>query len=254
MSSYAEAYHADRSLKGKVVRRWARLRHQRPLPRSPERPTISFSFDDTPLTAAVAGAEILESRGLRGTYYVSPGLAGTEAPMGVCATREDYLRLAAAGHEIACHTYSHLDCGRADAATAEADVARSLAAFTDWGLPAPESFAFPYGDVSSGPKGVLAPRFTNLRGLHHGLIDQGCDMNQAPAVGIEGPEGEAAAWRWLAQAEARKSWLILYTHDVRPDPSPWGCTPQAFAALIDAAVGAGFEVGTVGAIARKLGL
>jgi peptidoglycan/xylan/chitin deacetylase (PgdA/CDA1 family) len=254
MSSYAEAYRADSSLKGKFGRRWARLRHQRPLPVSPGRPMISFSFDDAPLTAAVAGAEILESRGVRGTYYVSCGLAGTDAPMGVCAGPQDYLRLAETGHEIGCHTYSHLDCGRASAEDAAADVARNLETLAAWGLPTPESYAFPYGDVSAGPKGAIAPHFSNLRGLHHGLIDQGCDMNQAPAVGIEGPEGEAACWRWLAEAEAKKAWLILYTHDVRENPSPWGCTPHAFAALLDAALGAGFEVATVGETARRLGL
>ena len=254
MSAQEKVYAADSSLRGKFIRRWARVRYVKPLPVAPERPMISFSFDDTPLTAATTGAQILESRGLRGTYYVSAGLAGTEAPMGVCAERDDYLRLAEDGHEIACHTYSHLDCGRATAEAATADVEKNLATFADWGLPPPESFAYPYGDVSTGPKGALAPSFTNLRGLHHGLIGQGSDMNQAPAVGIEGPDGEAAAWRWLAEAERRRSWLILYTHDVRENPSPWGCTPHAFAALIDAALGAGFEALTVGQAARKLGL
>lgn len=254
MESYAQAYAADSSIKGKAVRRWARLRHQRPLPVSPGRPIVSFSFDDAPLTSTTVGAEILESRAVRGTYYASAGLAGTKAPMGVCAVAEDYLRLSAGGHEIACHTYSHLDCGRASAAAAAADVTRNLEAFAAWGLPAPDSFAFPYGDVSAGPKGALATRFNNMRGLHHGLIDQGCDMNQAPAVGIEGPIGEAAAWRWLETCERKRSWLILYTHDVRDNPSPWGCTPKTLEALLDASLGAGFEIMTVGAAAKVLGL
>ena len=126
MQNYAQAYAADSSLKGKAVRRWARLRHQRPLPVSPGRPILSISFDDAPLTSTTTGADILESRGVSGTYYASAGLAGTEAPMGVCASAEDYLRLSAAGHEIACHTSSHLDCGRANAAAATADVTRNL--------------------------------------------------------------------------------------------------------------------------------
>ena len=254
MEAQKKVYAADSSLKGKFHRRWARLRHVKPLAIAPERPMISFSFDDAPLSAATTGAEILGSRGLRGTYYVSGGLAGTEAPMGVCAQADDYLALSEHGHEIACHTYSHLDCGRANAEAAAADVAKNLATFAEWGLPAPESFAYPYGDVSTGPKGAICGNFTNLRGLHHGLIVKGSDMNQAPAVGIEGPDGEAACWRWLAEAEKKPSWLILYTHDVRNAPSPWGCTPHAFAALIDAALGGGFEVLTVGQAARKLGL
>lgn len=254
MDSYAQAYAADSSLKGKAVRRWARLRHQRPLPMSPGRPILSISFDDAPLTATTLGADILESRGIRGTYYASAGLAGTQAPMGVCATEQDYLRLSESGHEIGCHTYSHLDCGRANAEAAAMDVTRNLEAFAAWGLPSPNSFAFPYGDVSAGPKAALAAKFSNLRGLHHGLIDQGCDMNQAPAVGIEGPAGEAAAWRWLEACERSRSWLILYTHDVRENPSPWGCTPKALEALIDAGLGAGFQIMTVGGAAKALGL
>lgn len=254
MTSFAQAYHADSSVIGKTKRRWARLRHRRPLPLAPDKPLLSISFDDAPLTASLEGAKILESRGLHGTYYVSPGLAGADLPMGLSANTEDYQRLSKAGHEIACHTYSHLDCGRATAMEVVADVSRSLETFEAWGLPPPTSFAFPYGDVSADAKRLLGPRFSNLRGLHHGLINKNCDMNQAPSVGIEGPDGEAAAWRWLEQAEAEKSWLILYTHDVRDNPSPWGCTPKALSALIDAALGAGFEIKTVGAAAQSLGL
>lgn len=252
--SYAEAYGADRSLYGKLRRKTARMIHRRPLAQAPGRPLLSFSFDDAPLTAAVTGAAILEARDLRGTFYVSAGLAGQDAPMGVCAGPEDYRRLAQAGHEIACHTYSHLDCGRATGPAAKADVDRNLSALTAWGASALESFAYPYGDVAPGPKAALSGRFSTLRGLHHGIIEKGADLNQTPAVGIEGPDGPAAARRWLARAKARDAWLILYTHDVADAPSPWGCTPQVFAEIIDEALADGFEIGTVGQVARKLGL
>lgn len=254
MATYAEAYSADRSLKGKLRRRLVRLVHRRPLAKAPERPMVSFTFDDAPLTAAVAGAALLETRGLAGTYYVSAGLAGTEAPMGVCAEAVDYRRLAKAGHEIACHTYSHLDCGQASGPAALADVTRNAQAMAEWGVEDLVSFAYPYGDVAGGPKQALAKRFSTLRALHHGLVEKGCDLNQAPAVGIEGPEGEMVARRWLDEAKARTAWLILYTHDVRPDPSPWGCTPEVLARLIDRAVAEGFDVVTVREGARRLGL
>lgn len=243
--AYADAYQPDRSLKGKLRRRAARLVHRRPLSVAPGRPMISFSFDDAPATAAQAGAAALEARGLRGTFYVAAGLAGGEAPMGVCAEAADYRRLAEAGHEIACHTFSHLDCGQASGPEALADVDANARALAAWGAPAPETFAYPYGDVGFAPKRALADRFRLLRGLHHGLIEKGCDLNQAPAVGIEGADGEAVARRWMAAALRRKAWLILYTHDVRDDPSPWGCTPAVLARLIDQALGDGFDVVTV---------
>ncbi|WP_374347316.1 polysaccharide deacetylase family protein [Phenylobacterium sp.] len=247
-----EVYTADRSLAGKLRRRIVRRFHRKPLAKGPDAPMVSFTFDDAPLTSAVAGAALLETRGLAGTYYVSAGLAGQDAPMGVCAEAVDYQRLARAGHEIACHTYSHLDCGRASGQAAFHDTSRNAAALADWGLPEAQNFAYPYGEVSAGPKKTLIKRFATLRALHHGVIEQGTDLAQAPAVGVEGPEGEAVARKWLAEAKARKAWLILYTHDVRPDPSPWGCTPETLARLIDTAVADGFQVVTVREAMRRL--
>ena len=249
----AEAYSPDRSWRGKLRRR-VRYIHRRPLRTAPSRPMLSFSFDDAPLTAALAGAEILEARGLRATYYVSGGLAGQIAPVGLCAQPEDYRRLAAAGHEIACHTYSHLDCGRASGVAAKAEAARNAELLSAWSGSAPTNFAYPYGDVSAGPKAALGRRFATLRALHHDVITLGTDLNQAPAVGIEGPHGEALARRWMQQALASNAWLILYTHDVTAAPSMWGCTPDTLARLADEALEAGFDIGTVAQIAQRLGL
>ena len=248
------AYQPDRSLAGKLRRRLVRIMARRPLATQPPGPMLSISFDDAPLTAAVAGAALLEVRGLAGTYYVSAGLCGTEAPMGRCAEPVDYQRLARAGHEIACHTASHLDCGQASGKRALADVEENARAFAGWNLPPPTSFAYPYGDVASGPKQALASRYSTLRALHHGVIAKGTDLNQTPAVGIEGPDGEAVARRWLNQAKVQQAWLILYTHDVAPEPSQWGCTPDALARLLDQAVLEGFQIVTVAEGARRLGI
>lgn len=247
-----QAYQADPSLGGKLRRRLARGVHRRPLAAGADRPMVSFTFDDAPLSAATAGAALLEARRLKGTYFACGGLAGAEGPMGRYAGADDYRRLAAAGHEIGCHTYSHLDCGAADGAAALAEAVRNAEQLEAWDLPFPASFAYPYGDVAAAPKRTLSGRFGLLRALHPGLIAAGCDLNQAPAVGVEGPAGEATARRWLGKAKARRAWLILYTHDVRETPSPWGCTPAALAALIDQALEDGFEVVTVGEGARRL--
>jgi len=249
-----EAYSADRSLKGKLRRRLALLSQRRPVQVALQRPMISFTFDDAPVTAALEGARVLEARGVRGTYYFSTGLAGRTGPMGVYAEAEDARRLAAAGHEIACHTFSHLDCGKARAAQIVSDVDRNSEGLKAWGAAYTESFAYPYGDVSVPAKRVLGGRFRTLRTVQAGMVETGSDANQLPAVGIEGPEGEAAALRWLDRAADRKAWLILYTHDVAETPSAWGCTPEALGHLVDAAVARGFDVVTAAEGARRLGL
>ncbi|MDB5429208.1 MAG: polysaccharide deacetylase [Caulobacter sp.] len=246
-------YHPDRTLKGKIRRRLVRLAHRRAAVVNLPRPLISFSFDDAPASAATIGAQLLEAHGHRGTYYISAALAGHDGPMGRYANAEQIAALAQAGHEIACHTYSHLDCGQANGAQADEDAALNDEVLRAWGAPSATSFAYPYGDVSAAAKQALAHRFTTLRALHHGLIETGSDLNQAPAIGIEGPDGEGAALRWMMRAAAKKAWLILYTHDVAESPSEWGCTPVALERLIAAADRLGFDVATVADAAARIG-
>jgi peptidoglycan/xylan/chitin deacetylase (PgdA/CDA1 family) len=248
-----EVYEPDLSLKGKLRRRLTRFTARRPAPAAPKRPMVSFCFDDAPVTAARAGAAVLESRGLRGVYYFAAGLADTDGPMGRFAGAEDALRLSKAGHEIGCHTFSHLDCGQAGGAQVSAEIDRNTAALKAWGLPPARSFAYPYGDVSGPAKRALSDRFSSLRALHHGVMTKGGDLNQMPAVGIEGVDGEAAALHWLAQAQAQTAWLILYTHDVADDASKWGCTPGALERLTAKAMTDGFDVVTVAEGAARLG-
>jgi peptidoglycan/xylan/chitin deacetylase (PgdA/CDA1 family) len=213
---------------------------------------VSFSFDDAPATAVERGRAALEAHGLRGAYFVAADLAGKMGPMGLNASAEALMAAAAAGHELACHTFSHLDCAQADAAAIVADVERNAAALKAWGAAPATTFAYPYGDVSIAAKAALGGRYDVLRALHHGLIEAGTDLNQAPAVGIEGPDGEALARRWIDRAVARRAWLIIYTHDVADQPSPFGCTPAALDRLIGRAMAAGAEIVTVAEGARAL--
>ena len=245
------AYSADRSIKGKVRRRWARIVHRRPLRSTIDRPIVSITFDDAPRSAVEAGARVLEAEGVRGAFYVCAGLDSREGPMGLYGETAGYVGLAARGHEIACHTYSHLDCGQAAGPVITADVDRNAETLTAAGLET-RNFAYPYGDVSPQAKAVLQDRFGSLRGLHPGLIREGSDLNLLPAVGIEGPNGEANAARWIDKALANRAWLILYTHDVRPEPSAWGCTPDALKRLIQRAKAGGAEIATVAEVLDRL--
>lgn len=246
-----EIYTADSSFYGKLRRRLARLVYTRPARfESLARPLLTVSFDDAPTSAAHAGAAILEKYGARGTYFISPGLSGSDSHLGVYTTEAEIRALHAAGHEIACHTHSHLDCGRATAADIAQNLDLSASAFRQMDLPQAQTFAYPYGDVSPQAKSVLNDRFLAARALHHGLITPGADLNQIPAVGIEGKDGEQTATDWLIRAEDETAWLVLYTHDVRENPSDWGCTPRTLERLVVRALDMGFDIVTCAEGAR----
>lgn len=247
MSPLDQPYSPDRSLKGKIRRRWARRVHRQPLESMIDYPVVSVTFDDAPISAVQAGAEVLERHGARGTYYVCAGLDGRPGHMGDYARLADYAELARRGHEIACHTFTHLDCGKADRDAILANVDQNTAALAKIGVTAGH-FAYPYGDVSPQAKQALGGRFGSLRALHPGLVRRGSDLNQLPAVGIEGAGGEASARDWIDKAITEGAWLILYTHDVRENASDWGCTPDGLDRLVQHALAGGARLATVGEI------
>ena len=242
-----QPYAADASLGGKLRRRYARLTHRRPARLGLTRPVVSFTFDDIPESAAHAGADVLEAHDARGTFYVCTGLADREGHMGRFANAAEIRELAARGHEVACHTRDHIDCHRASDADLMADTGGNVAALKALGATA-RHFAFPYGEVSPHAKALLGPHYGSLRGVHAGMVRDGSDLNQLPAVGLEGAEGEANARLWIDRAVAENAWLILFTHDVRDNPSAWGCTPEALDRLAAHARAAGCDIRTVGEV------
>jgi peptidoglycan/xylan/chitin deacetylase (PgdA/CDA1 family) len=125
-----------------------------------------------------------------------------------------------------------------------------------------QSFSYPFGDLSPQSKHAFASKsaagplagFKVLRALHHGLIQTGTDLNQAPSVGVETDYGEANAMKWIERAAARNAWLILYTHDVIEAPSRFGCSPATLERLLQAALSRGFDIVTVAQAAQRIGL
>ena len=98
--------------------------------------------------------------------------------------------------------------------------------------------------MSPQAKALLSERFIAARALHHGMVVSGTDLNQTPAVGVEGQCGELTAQSWMDSAHKAKAWLVLYTHDVREQPSDWGCAPQTLERLVKRAVDMRFEIVT----------
>lgn len=209
-----------------------------------ERPVLSMTFDDIPRSAATAGARLLERRGLRGSFYVCGGLEGGVLDGQPLFVREDLHRLREAGHEIGCHSFSHPRFPALDAAAMDAELTRNR----DWlraALPGhePDSFAFPYGAASIAAKRAVARHYRVARGVHPGINRGLVDFGQLLCVCLERRVHDPEAMRrLLAEAAVARGWVVLLTHDVGPDPSPWGITPDVLAATLDQALEYGFEV------------
>jgi peptidoglycan/xylan/chitin deacetylase (PgdA/CDA1 family) len=213
-------------LKSELNRRLAVHLKTKTLQMRNEEPLVSFTFDDVTSSSTVAGAEILESAGAYGTYYVAGGLCGTEYNGRPFASAEDLRRLHERGHEIGCHTFSHSRVPSLSRELVRSEVRRNADFIRKiCGDLVLSNFAYPFGDVSPGHKLLLQSTFASCRGISPGINVDSIDLGLLKAVPLYDDSIDLAmVARYLDQAAKRNGWLIFYTHEVGYVKHPYGAT------------------------------
>lgn len=196
----------------------------------------------------------MEARGLRATYYVSGGLMNTmDAESGLMFGPSDLYRLAAAGHELAGHTYNHVNCREVGVSRVEAEIERNMTFFRKHNLPEPKSFALPFGELGLKTKQCVAEHYGSVRGVYPGVQRGAVDTAALRATAVQGgAAGVEAALKDIAELGEGDGWLTVFTHDVRERAGPWGCTPDQWACLLDAALATGAEILLMGEMAERI--
>lgn len=220
-------------------------------------PIVSFTFDDIPATAWTKGAHILENEGVFGTFYVAGVFIDShDEQRQEMISGEGCRALAAAGHELGCHTYSHRKLSSFSRRGLENDLDRNadvLASF-DEGL-SRRNFSVPFGMATPLMQPPLRRRFRTTRGIVPGINRGTIDPHNLAAVELRPDETYLdAADRWLDDVLVNGGWLIIFTHDVSPTPSFFGCPQDRLEKLVRRATSGGAKVMTVDAAAGALGL
>lgn len=211
-------------------------------------PIVSFSFDDVPRSAFTEGGRILKEVGWSGTYFVAGSFCGRRVDNIDYMDRDDLLQADQEGHEIGCHTYSHLRLRKTSATAIRDDLKRNDEFLRDI-LPENKfsSFAYPFGDVNLGNKMLLSDQYPICRGIWDGINHGRMDFAQLNAVGLERHKNRTLEdiEAWIDQAVRTNGWLIFFTHDVSNDPSPFGCPTDLFASTVESVAKRGIRVCTV---------
>jgi peptidoglycan/xylan/chitin deacetylase (PgdA/CDA1 family) len=242
---------STRSLFARVVGRMNRLSaasvRTRTVRMANERPILSLTFDDFPQSAARVGARILESSGLAGTFYLCRSFCGAAADGIDYYDRGDLRSLIDAGHEIGCHTASHLHVSGVPNSRLGEDI-HSNAQFVrdELGDVRLSTFAFPFGDINLSAKLFLQTQFAACRSSLPGGNFRTADLGALRAERLYSRLTSPEALRPLLKKFAvPRSWLIFYSHDIADDPSPYGCTPALLESAVRSALDAGYRVLTV---------
>lgn len=229
---------------GKLSRLLARNLPLKKLVMGNTRPLVSFTFDDVATSACTTGASLLEQHQVRSTFYISGGKCGLSSPTGRLATTDQVEALYAKGHEIGCHTFSHMRVVGADHGMLDSDLDRNRAFLQGFlGDIAISNFAYPYGDISFRSKWRLGARYESCRamtpGVNAGTVDLGAlKCNPLEQFKID----RARISRLIAETVRRNGWLMFASHDVSDTPSPYGVRPDLLAFALRNALTAGCQV------------
>ena len=241
----------------------ARLRHRlaahwpvSPFHAASQTPSVSFTFDDVPVSAATAGADLLEEHDARATFYVAGGMLGAQDDHWQVIGPDAVVDLHARGHEIGCHSHSHVRADRMTGDKMQADILRNRALLKNIGPSLPlANFAYPYGLSCLGWKTRLKKHFRSSRGIRPCLNEGVTDAHYLHAVPLIDRELDAGRIdRIFAEAARKKAWLIFYSHDVAARPSDYGCSPGLLRHALRSAQKFGLKTGTVNAVLSRIAM
>jgi peptidoglycan/xylan/chitin deacetylase (PgdA/CDA1 family) len=243
-----------RSHLGTVRRKVLCSLHRRTVPLGSIGPIVSFTFDDFPRTAYSVGGAVLEKFGARGTYYVAAGLMNTSDGLGEQCHVDDVHSLLEKGHELGSQTFSHSSSRAVSLAAFQADVERGREALKELTGIDTANFAYPYGHATLKSKKTLGPTLASSRSIFPGCNGPDLDLNLLKANRLYGDvDPSSSVEELIRQNVDRKSWLIFYTHDIRPSPSIYGCTPALFESAVSLAAHSGSRILTVQDVLIELG-
>jgi peptidoglycan/xylan/chitin deacetylase (PgdA/CDA1 family) len=206
------------------------------------RGAVSVTFDDARESQVDVGIPLLDSLGVKGTFYVLPD--------GARKRLEGWRAAAARGHEVGNHSSSHPCTGnfafsRRNALEdytlrrIEEDVEKaSLFVAREMGK-RPTSFAYPCGQTFVG-RGAEVRSYVPVvaRAFRTGRLYLGedandpefCDPAQLLAVGFDGLSFEDAR-PLLEKAAAEGRWLILAGHEIGDGKAPQTTRSDTLAAV-----------------------
>lgn len=226
---------------------------RRPVQLGGHGPIVSFTFDDFPRSAYRVAGRILERFGARGTYYVAGGLMNLTNELGELFNREDLFSALKSGHELGSQTFRHTSCRKSSLKDFSGDVQQGRQSIEKIVGHSATNFAYPYGHVTLRSKRSLGPQLGSSRSIIPGFNGPDVDLNLLRANRLYGDVDQLAKIADLIRENARrKSWLIFYTHDVRPNPSEYGCTPELFEAVVGLAAQSASRLLTIQQVLREL--
>lgn len=218
-----------------------------------ERPIVSITFDDYPLSALEEGGPILERENVLVTFYAAFGLANSDTPVGRVGSVEDLASCVRYGHELGCHTFGHVDCSLVPADTVARSLEVNVNAARAVSAAVFQNFSYPFGGYSLGAKRAVMRRYQSARTSASGINFPQTDLGLLKSMPLYSRNSEFRTAEFFREVKAKPGWLIYRGHDVQQTASAYGCTGAELAEVIGRARDIGAEILPVRDVLARMG-
>lgn len=209
---------------------------------------VSFTFDDVPKSTFNNAIPILDKYSIKGTFYVALSLMERENKRNGLFTEEDVHKCINSGHELGCHSYSHIHfCNINNGEYIKNDLTCNLTALQ---ILSPgrsfKNFSYPFGEQTITGKRIVSNLYTSCRGTDYGMNLGKTDLNNLKAIKLyESKNSPEEIYSILNGFSQSGGWLIFYTHDVQENFSSSGCSPQYLESVIRKCIDLGIEIKSI---------
>ena len=175
-------------------------------------------------------------------------MIGQESPVGKICDLDTVKNLIREKHEIGSHSYDHVNAYKDSIVTYEKSIQTNERCYRDSLFESDgfQSFSYPFGYVSSGAKRIAQKYFRCSRTAYRGINVGSIDLNMLKAYPVYGNGENMELMRLVIDRNIKKwGWLIFYTHDVKKNPSSFGCTPEYLEKIVKYSLDSGAKLVTI---------
>lgn len=202
-----------------------------------EEAIVSVTFDDGWKSVADNAAPILCEYRIPTTQYVITGNLTSSAYMS--AAQLDAMNLA--GHEIASHSITHMDFGKAgvDDITREFETSKQTLVKMGLAEDGAVNFAYPYGSTSALSDMIGKQHYTSMRDtltgkFYPGLVNvrEGYDPYKIIGYTVEHDTDIADIRKALQYAKQHNGWFILSLHQIDDSDTNYSISSDMFREIL----------------------
>lgn len=185
-------------------------------------PIAVFTTDDGGIGNYLYYAPLMDSNGIKTTFYISPQIIDSGGRNGFPSMSwQQVCDLYKRGFDIQSHSFAHAHMIKLSESELADDFRKCDSAFIAHKIPRACHFAYPFGDSNELVKRITSKYMLSARTINRGLNTPGVNRYMLHDIRLDMAKGDIKSLRaiesWVDEAVRSKACILFDGHHVLPD-------------------------------------